>query len=683
MNQRHKYRPFYFFIIIHSLLFNATIHSEEKALSQTEIYQKVASKGNAATVAITCKTSEYSSYYGTGVIISSDGYVLSSSTVIPKNAKDIFVWMEKGKKLKAKLIELNDKLESVLLKVDSKEDLPHVPVSLKMPSIGERAYSFGNPHNTMLNGVSASFSVGVISGIFHVKSIDSQSSYNGLAIETDAAINPGQDGGPLLNCYGQLIGISSLSYGKNRWLGVSVPIKFILNELEHFKQKKVKLSYDKLIKPGNYDSRLARGLSGHARALQKYLIEIDVIRQYPPQYLKRLTYDEYLKTVPDFDKFSLQKKRNYTGNFYQTDHILAINQYIRRPAGKVTGLMISEDGLILTSAFNLGHDTLWLHKKKGLITHEFVPNIQSQLNINQQDYKIDLNMVKEVYVTDKNGKRLRAKILAKHRTLGIALLKVDLKNQVYFDLKKKVGKAEVGDPCAVIGTSSCKLGYTFNSGMISANNRNRGQHIQVDAAVNFGNSGGPVFDKNGDLLGIALEPIRPTPVMGRLFSEAALMRWQIAPNSGVSFVAKTDIILKYLPKMMKGEDIQTYTGAYMGLAPDKKSLLDKQVVISVVADDSPAENAGIEAGDIIAEFDNKKVESWNDIIKSLDRYNPGDKIKVLVKRKRPRLELNEVEVQDGADLEKLFKVLKDGQSLTGRYVEYDKLELTMVLGTRK
>ena len=283
--------------------------SSDVLSKRAAVYKKIAKIGNSSTVGINCKDADYSHYYGTGVIISSDGYILTSTTVVPRNAQDIVISLANKSQFNAKVIETNTALECCLLKIESKNALSYIPIATSLPKVGERAYSFGNPHNMLRDGKHASFSVGVISGIYPVKSIDSQSTYSGLAIETDAAINPGQDGGPLLNCYGQLIGITSLSYGRSRWQGVAVPIKFILEQLIHLKQKRIKISNDKVLEPSPSDSSFARGLSGQARGFSNKLVEIEITRKYPPEYLERLQLSQYIKKIDGFNNKPLREQQ--------------------------------------------------------------------------------------------------------------------------------------------------------------------------------------------------------------------------------------------------------------------------------------------------------------------------------------------------------------------------------------
>ena len=324
-----------------------------------------------------------------------------------------------------------------------------------------------------------------------------------------------------------------------------------------------------------------------------------------------------------------------------------------------------------------------LHKKQGLMKPNYLMDRKKILSFNQKDYDMTFNTVKSIKVKTRSGKSYIAKFVGSHRTLGICILKIQAGKLAYLDLGKSIAEGEPADACAVLGIAEGEFNYTFNTGMISANRRNRGQHLQFDASINFGNSGGPVINNKGQLLGVALDPMRPNPIMGRMFSEEQMLKWQIAPNSGASFAARTSEIVKYLPRLKNGEHIDTYSGPYMGLAPAQNSLLDKRVVISVVAKNSPAEKAGFKKGDIIVSFNKKNITSWKTLITELDTLAVGQTIDIKVKRHKPRIEINGQTITDEKALKSMFKYLKDGQSFTGRYYEYEELTLPITLGERK
>ncbi len=673
------------------LLWLTTVHllagPALKALERkSAIYQKIAARGNAATVGIYCQTTEYFRYYGTGALISADGYILTSTTVVPQGAVKIRIHLTNHRVLDATIVEINEKLESTLLKADGRA-LPFMPVAAKLPVIGENAYTFGNPHNMIRLGAHASFSVGNISGLYPVKSIDTQSSYAGLAIETDAAINPGQDGGPLLNSRGQLVGVISLSYSPCRWQGVAIPITELRRELKALRSGNVTLSETPLIEPLAENSPMARGLAGYARGFSRALIPLLVDRTHPPEDMPRRRVQAFLDTVNGFDRMTTDEQQELVNKFYQADAVLATNQHVRRPPGCVTGVVISADGYILTSQFNLAADRIWIHRQDGLRQLKFAVDVDQMTAFDKSKYRLATNRVKRIRARLPNGKLVPARIVARHRPLGLALLKVEARALPAVRLEDLVAKPTEGSACGVLGVAEGPVGYTLNSGMVSAADRARAQRFQFDAPINYGNSGGLILDRRGRILGLALNPMTPGPTMGRIFSADEILQWQVAPNSGVSFAARGDQLLKALPAMKRGKSTDRLHGAFVGFAPETKSLLADEVVLSYVVADSPAGRAGLRRGDIITKFNGRPVTAWKHILAEVDQLSPGDVVDVeLLRRGRTRfLEINDQRIDSKEDLERLFDSLADGDEVKGRFIDKTNQRLTVKvkLGERK
>ncbi|WP_369048852.1 trypsin-like peptidase domain-containing protein [Tenacibaculum sp. UWU-22] len=138
---------------------------------------------------------------GSGVIISSDGYIVTNNHVIA-NATDLEVTLNDHKKLKAKVIGADEKNDIALLKVDAGEDLPFIPFgNSDNVKVGEWVLAVGNPYNLTST---------VTAGIVSAKGRDLEGNANIDAfIQTDAAVNPGNSGGALVNTRGELIGINT------------------------------------------------------------------------------------------------------------------------------------------------------------------------------------------------------------------------------------------------------------------------------------------------------------------------------------------------------------------------------------------------------------------------------------------------------------------------------------------
>jgi serine protease Do len=199
---------------------------------------------------------------GSGVIISPDGYILTNDHVAG-NAKQITVTMTSGEKYPAKLIGTDMISDVALLKIDGK-NFPYVKLGNSDDVIiGEWAIAFGNPFGMFENIDKPIVTVGVVSAKGMNLSTDNGRSYRGL-IQTDAVINAGNSGGPLVNSNGEVIGLNTLIYtgGVSQayiGYGFAIPInhvKSIVAELR--KNGKVERDFWTGMEINSVDSRIAR-----------------------------------------------------------------------------------------------------------------------------------------------------------------------------------------------------------------------------------------------------------------------------------------------------------------------------------------------------------------------------------------------------------------------------------------
>ncbi|MFV5702840.1 S1C family serine protease [Flavobacterium sp. XS2P12] len=138
---------------------------------------------------------------GSGVIISEDGYIVTNNHVI-KDASEIEITLNNKKSYKAKLIGTDSKMDIALLKIDADEKLPYtVFANSDSVKIGEWVLAVGNPYNLTST---------VTAGIVSAKARNLDTSGIQSFIQTDAAVNPGNSGGALVNTRGELIGINTM-----------------------------------------------------------------------------------------------------------------------------------------------------------------------------------------------------------------------------------------------------------------------------------------------------------------------------------------------------------------------------------------------------------------------------------------------------------------------------------------
>lgn len=175
---------------------------------------------------------------GSGFVISSDGYILTNDHVAG-NAKEITVTMTNGEKHKAELVGTDQVSDVALLKIDGK-NLPYLKLgNSEDVIIGEWVIALGNPFGLFAVNDKPTVTVGVVSSTGMNLSAQEGRIYKGM-IQTDAAINAGNSGGPLVNSIGEVIGVNAVIYspsreGGNIGLGFAIPInrvKSIMAELK-------------------------------------------------------------------------------------------------------------------------------------------------------------------------------------------------------------------------------------------------------------------------------------------------------------------------------------------------------------------------------------------------------------------------------------------------------------------
>ena len=191
--------------------------------SAVAIYQEI----NPAIVSVDSQLSEGLSC-GTGCIIDKTGIILTSAHVIDVG-NAVVVTTNNGQNYTAKVLKkLGDNKDIALLKIDSKENFKTVKLgNSEKIKVGEKVLAIGNPF-----GFSGTLTQGIISRIDYTKN----------RIQTDAAINPGSSGGPLLNERGEIIGINQAIYNpdnniSNIGIGFATPINLVKEYLAQSKNK--------------------------------------------------------------------------------------------------------------------------------------------------------------------------------------------------------------------------------------------------------------------------------------------------------------------------------------------------------------------------------------------------------------------------------------------------------------
>lgn len=208
----------------------ATPASEDEAdgaLSLQEIYKKCI--GSVVSITVSAQSGKSS---GTGIVLSADGYLITNHHVI-ENAQVIAVQTSDDRQFQASIIGSDEASDLAVLKVDATDLQPAEFGDSGKLAVGDRVVAIGDPLGAQLRGTMTS---GIVSAINRDLEVNDRTM---TLIQTDAALNNGNSGGPLINCYGQVIGINTMklrSYYSTtaEGLGFAIPMavaKPILEEL--------------------------------------------------------------------------------------------------------------------------------------------------------------------------------------------------------------------------------------------------------------------------------------------------------------------------------------------------------------------------------------------------------------------------------------------------------------------
>ena len=235
----------------------------------------------------------------------------------------------------------------------------------------------------------------------------------------------------------------------------------------------------------------------------------------------------------------------------------------------------------------------------------------------------------DIIVRVNGDKEFKAEVIGADPLSDIAVLKLKT-NEKFKPVKfGDSDKARIGDWVIAIG-NPFGLGGTVTSGIISARNRSIGlsryeDYIQTDASINSGNSGGPLFDMNGDVIGIN------TAILGR--SGSIGIGFSI-PSNNAKIVIDQLIEFGETKRGWLGVRIQDVT---QEIADVEKLDKPRGALVASVAENSPSDKAGVKAGDIILEFNGERIEEMKQLPMIVARTEVGKKVKVKIWRNKKKL----------------------------------------------
>jgi serine protease Do len=264
----------------------------------------------------------------------------------------------------------------------------------------------------------------------------------------------------------------------------------------------------------------------------------------------------------------------------------------------------------------------------GMQRHQTISGVGSGFFISADGYAVTNNHVvdsaKSVQVTTDEGTIYNAKVIGADPKSDIALIKVDGKKDFpyvkFADQEPRVGNwvVAVGNPFG--------LGGTVTAGIVSASGRDIGtsaydDYIQIDAPINKGNSGGPAFDVNGNVIGVNTAIYSPS-------GGSVGIGFDIPAKTAKMVVAQ----LKdkgYVTRGWLGVQIQPVTTGIadsLGMKKAQGALVDEPQA------DSPAAKAGIKSGDVITAVDGTTVKDARELARTIGMMPPNTSVKLDVLR---------------------------------------------------
>jgi serine protease Do len=244
--------------------------------------------------------------------------------------------------------------------------------------------------------------------------------------------------------------------------------------------------------------------------------------------------------------------------------------------------------------------------------------------------------VESITVTMPDRTEYEATLVGKDPDSDLAVLKINARSDLPFVRFGDSEAARVGDWVIAIG-NPFGLGGTVTTGIVSAINRNTGQggaydsFIQTDASINSGNSGGPMFDLNGNVIGINNAIISPT-----------------GGNVGIGFAIPAEVAAPIVAKLRAGQSIER---GYLGvqISPMNEDLADSLGVdknrgefVERVEPGEAAEKAGLKAGDVVVKVNGLDVTPDRNLSSIVANAGVGQNVPIELIRDGKRIKLNAV-----------------------------------------
>ena len=233
----------------------------------------------------------------------------------------------------------------------------------------------------------------------------------------------------------------------------------------------------------------------------------------------------------------------------------------------------------------------------------------------------------EISVKLADGREMTARVVGRDESTDLAVIKVDGADFPFVSFEE-TAQPRVGDWVIAVG-NPFGLGGTATAGIVSAQGRNQldnstpyTDYIQIDAAINRGNSGGPTFDIYGRVIGVNSAIYSPT-----------------GGSVGIGFAIPASVAKPITDRLMRGEAIRRgYIGAGLRtLTPEAWEALGqprnfKGALVDTLTPGAPAETGGLQIGDLVVGVNGRPVADGTEITRAVGAVSPGDSIRMDVLR---------------------------------------------------
>jgi serine protease Do len=275
----------------------------------------------------------------------------------------------------------------------------------------------------------------------------------------------------------------------------------------------------------------------------------------------------------------------------------------------------------------------------------------------------------EDIIVSVNASEYKAKVIGTDPYMDLAVLQIESDEKFLPVSFGDSDKARVGDWVIAIG-NPFGFGGTVTTGIISSRNRDIGltrydDFIQTDASINVGNSGGPLFNLDGKVIGINTAIIAPGQ----------------SGSIGIGFAIPANPASNVISQLIEfGETKRGWLGVRIQevtkeIAEVEKLEKPEGALVASVSENSPADKAGIKAGDIILEFDGKNIDTMRTLPKLVAQTEVGKKVTVKIWRNQ-KLIIKKV-LLGRLESSKEFKAENKTEPDTSKYVKVEDLKITI------